>query len=197
RLPPRDARQNWCVRLGRQSAGQACARCARPGQHARASGHAGRRRETVAGSARVEKAGRTPGRCAPCPDCQPVPQRSRLFPRSSARLPLGRLVRCTNPVSIPDRSVRIRRTGSQPWPCGYFRPSRALASAQRSQTQHENEPSARGEAIEIRLFGADARNRTADLLITNQLLYQLSYPGRRAFKLLYLGPKINPPVLVS
>ena len=26
-------------------------------------------------------------------------------------------------------------------------------------------------------FGADSRNRTRDLLITNQLLYQLSYAG--------------------
>ena len=28
------------------------------------------------------------------------------------------------------------------------------------------------------MFGADKRDRTADLLITNQLLYQLSYVGR-------------------
>jgi hypothetical protein len=27
------------------------------------------------------------------------------------------------------------------------------------------------------IYGADARNRTADLLITNQLLYRLSYIG--------------------
>ena len=31
------------------------------------------------------------------------------------------------------------------------------------------------------LIGAGARNRTADLLITNQLLYQLSYSGRRTW----------------
>lgn len=30
------------------------------------------------------------------------------------------------------------------------------------------------------LYGADGRNRTADLLITNQLLYRLSYIGRKA-----------------
>ena len=29
----------------------------------------------------------------------------------------------------------------------------------------------------IRVFGADERNRTVDLLITNELLYQLSYIG--------------------
>lgn len=29
---------------------------------------------------------------------------------------------------------------------------------------------------------AEARNRTADLLITNQLLYQLSYPGEIRMK---------------
>ena len=33
-------------------------------------------------------------------------------------------------------------------------------------------------AVAIRLDGADERTRTADLLITNQLLYQLSYVGR-------------------
>ena len=31
--------------------------------------------------------------------------------------------------------------------------------------------------IPFKLFGADERSRTADLLITNQLLYQLSYVG--------------------
>jgi hypothetical protein len=31
--------------------------------------------------------------------------------------------------------------------------------------------------IPFKLFGADVRSRTADLLITNQLLYQLSYVG--------------------
>ena len=31
--------------------------------------------------------------------------------------------------------------------------------------------------IPFKIFGADVRNRTADLLITNQLLYQLSYVG--------------------
>ncbi len=32
-------------------------------------------------------------------------------------------------------------------------------------------------AVCIRVFGADERNRTVDLLITNELLYQLSYIG--------------------
>ena len=32
-------------------------------------------------------------------------------------------------------------------------------------------------ALCIRVFGADERNRTVDLLITNELLYQLSYIG--------------------
>lgn len=31
----------------------------------------------------------------------------------------------------------------------------------------------------LRFNGADGRNRTADLLITNQLLYRLSYIGRK------------------
>ena len=35
----------------------------------------------------------------------------------------------------------------------------------------------------IDLIGADAQNRTADLLITNQLLYQLSYIGLSTAKL--------------
>ena len=33
------------------------------------------------------------------------------------------------------------------------------------------------EALFRQLFGAGTRNRTTDLLITNQLLYQLSYAG--------------------
>ena len=33
------------------------------------------------------------------------------------------------------------------------------------------------QQICIRVFGADERNRTVDLLITNELLYQLSYIG--------------------
>jgi hypothetical protein len=32
-------------------------------------------------------------------------------------------------------------------------------------------------AIRIRVFGANEGNRTPDLLITNELLYQLSYIG--------------------
>jgi hypothetical protein len=32
----------------------------------------------------------------------------------------------------------------------------------------------------VRIFGAGGRTRTDDLLITNQLLYQLSYAGRLA-----------------
>ena len=32
-------------------------------------------------------------------------------------------------------------------------------------------------AVTVRFHGADKRDRTADLLITNQLLYQLSYVG--------------------
>ena len=31
--------------------------------------------------------------------------------------------------------------------------------------------------IDLSRYGADERSRTADLLITNQLLYQLSYVG--------------------
>ena len=38
-------------------------------------------------------------------------------------------------------------------------------------------PAGRDAAEEIQLDGAGSRNRTRDLLITNQLLYQLSYAG--------------------
>ena len=39
-------------------------------------------------------------------------------------------------------------------------------------------PLANGQAVLARgMYGATGRNRTADLLITNQLLYRLSYSG--------------------
>ncbi len=42
-------------------------------------------------------------------------------------------------------------------------------------------------------FGADERTRTVDLLITNQLLYQLSYAGRKmeCAWILFLSCKIK------
>ena len=60
-----------------------------------------------------------------------VPQCSRRFRRSSARLPQVRPVRHTNPVSIPDRPVRIRRIGWRPWPCGYFKTEPSLGLCER------------------------------------------------------------------
>ncbi len=55
-----------------------------------------------------------------------------------------------------------------------------LSGGHRELDDEENQTDVRGEfnRTEVSdLYGAGTRNRTAGLLITNQSLYQLSYPG--------------------
>ena len=43
--------------------------------------------------------------------------------------------------------------------------------------KHDEKKRLKTEALSHRFNGADTKSRTRDLLITNQLLYQLSYVG--------------------
>ena len=55
----------------------------------------------------------------------------------------------------------------------------------------ENRGGRFGALVERRRFGAGERTRTADLLITNQLLYQLSYAGNPLESVPYENPPIS------
>ncbi len=113
----------------RPGAVRATVRSAKCGRLAHAYDRADKRCDKEGESILVEAARRTLERFGRCQDARPASRCWRGSRERSVRLRLVYLVLHTRFVSIQDRQRRILQIGLQTWPCGYYKPSRALACA--------------------------------------------------------------------